>query len=114
MPLVSITTNKAVSETDRKPLLSKFSAAVADMLGKPERFVMVTYRHDPDMLFGGDDAPLVYIELKSIGLPRERTKELSAALCKVVSEGIGVFPDRTYIEFADAERHMWGWNSGTF
>jgi len=114
VPLVALTTNVSVAETERPELLRKLSAAVADMLGKPEHFVMVAYRHNPHMLFGGSDAPLAYIELKSIGLPQDRTKEFSAALCRVAADALGVFPDRIYIELADAERHLWGWNSSTF
>ena len=75
---------------------------------------MVSYRHNPDMLFAGSDAPLAYLELKSIGLPGERTGELSALLADAMQQHLGVPADRVYIEFADAERHLWGWNGGTF
>ena len=57
---------------------------------------------------------LCCLELKSIGLPQDRTTELSKALCKLVHDEFGVRPDRVYIEFADAPRTMWGWNGGTF
>ena len=62
----------------------------------------------------GSDAPLAYLELKSIGLPADRTAELSAALCGLISTELSVASDRIYIEFADAQRHLWGWDSATF
>jgi len=52
--------------------------------------------------------------LKSIGLPQNRTKEISAALSEFLQKETGVTPDRIYIEFSDAERAMWGWNGSTF
>ena len=114
MPLLKIQTNQAIPEDRQTAILQQASAAVAAMLGKPERYVMVTLEHNPAMLFAGDAAPLASLELKSIGLPGERSADLSAALCRLINQTLGVSADRIYIEFADAERHLWGWNGGTF
>jgi phenylpyruvate tautomerase PptA (4-oxalocrotonate tautomerase family) len=114
MPLLSITTNQLLTEADRPQVLKQLSASVAEVLGKPERYVMVSYQHNPHMLFGGSDAPLAYLELKSIGLPGDKTGTLSAALTEAMQTYLRIPVDRVYIEFADAERHMWGWNGGTF
>ena len=114
MPVISVTTNSPDIEGRRPALLERLSREVAEMLGKPERFVMVKVERNPDMLFAGSDAPLAYVELKSIGLPGDRAKGFSAALCQLIADEIGVFPDRIYIEFTDAPRHLWGWNSSTF
>jgi phenylpyruvate tautomerase len=32
----------------------------------------------------------------------------------MLADATGIDPDRVYIEFTDAPRKMWGWNSGTF
>lgn len=114
MPLLRIQTNRPVAEADQAGLIRQASAQVAALLGKPERYVMVTLEHNPAMLFGGSDAPLAYLELKSIGLPANRTGELSKALCELVQQELGIAGDRVYIEFADALRNMWGWDGGTF
>ena len=65
------------------------------------------------MLFGGDNAPLAYLELKSIGLLESQTNELSAMLCQLMHD-YAIPVDRVYIEFMDAPRKMWGWNGSTF
>ncbi|TCK17614.1 macrophage migration inhibitory factor (MIF) [Thiogranum longum] len=114
MPLLKIQTNQAIDETTAKTLIKDASARVAELLGKPERYVMVSLEHNPDMVFGGSDEPLAYLELKSIGLPESRTGELSSGLCKLLNTSLDLPADRVYIEFADAARHMWGWNEGTF
>jgi phenylpyruvate tautomerase len=114
MPLLKIETNQSVATEDRRQLISKASQQVAAMLGKPERYVMVSFQVNPAMSFGGSDEPLAYLELKSIGLPEARTTELSQGLAELMNSELGLPADRVYIEFADAPRSMWGWNGGTF
>lgn len=114
MPYLLIRTNQTLARERQIPLLQRCSAAVSHMLEKPEKFVMVSVDDGVPMLFGGDAAPCIYMELKSIGLPGERTAELSAQLCQLLSGELEVPESRIYIEFADAPRHMWGWNGGTF
>jgi len=114
MPMLKIQTNATVSEDNKKALVTLASSAVAEMLGKPERYVMVSIEENPSMLFGGSDAPLAYLELKSIGLPESQTSEFSTRLSSLLEEQLGLKADRVYIEFADAARNMWGWNGGTF
>jgi phenylpyruvate tautomerase len=114
MPLLSIETNQTVDDSSITHLLKTASRMIAEQLGKPERFVMVRFNRNPDMLFAGDDAALVYMELKSIGLPEAGTEELSLSLCNLMEAEINVPRDRVYIEFANAPRKLWGWNGGTF
>jgi phenylpyruvate tautomerase PptA (4-oxalocrotonate tautomerase family) len=114
MPLLKIQTNVAVAPDRRPDLLASASRAVARILGKPERYVMVALEDGTPMLFGGSDAPCLYMELKSIGLPDDRTAEFSRELCKSVGTALGIPADRIYIEFAGAEPHLWGWNGETF
>ena len=114
MPLISITTNQAVEPTQADELLKQTSSTVAAMLGKPERYVMVRLEQNPQMLFDGSDQPLAYLELKSIGLPGDRTADYSRELCQLIGDQLRIPTDRIYIEFSDAERHLWGWNGATF
>jgi len=114
MPFLKIQSNTAIDEADATSLLTDASKLVAHELGKPESYVMVALEPPQPMLFAGSDAPLAYLELKSIGLPENKTATLSAALCKLIENKIGIPANRVYIEFADAPRAMWGWDGGTF
>ena len=114
MPLLRIQTNQPLAAATGNHLASNASQQVAAMLGKPERYVMVSLEHNPAMLFGGSDAPMAYLELKSIGLPESRTAEFSQALADLLKTELDLPADRIYIEFTDAPRAMWGWNGGTF
>ena len=114
MPLLKIVTNVEISEPERTVLLRKASQATSEMLGKSERYVMVQLERNRTMILGGTDAPLAYLELKSIGLPEDSTSDFSRALCAVIQNQLGIEPSRIYVEFTDAPRHMWGWNGKTF
>ena len=114
MPYLLIQTNLELGPDETATLARRASAETATLLGKPERYVMVCVRPGETMCFAGDDAPLAYLELKSIGLPADRTDELSAGLCALVGAALDIPSERIYIEFADAQRHMFGWNGGTF
>ncbi len=114
MPYLTIRTNQTFTEQMGRQLLHKASALVAKELGKSENYVMVSLEPPALMLFGGKDTPVAYLELKSIGLPKHRTAELSDALCTLLETEIDIARERIYIEFSDAERQLWGWNGSTF
>jgi len=114
MPFLKIQTNTSLPEDTARDLAGRASALVAAQLGKPERYVMVSVETNPVMQFAGSTDPLAYLELKSIGLPESSTGDASRALCELVSVATGIEPERIYIEFSDAPRKMWGWNSSTF
>lgn len=113
MPYLRIQTNQPVNPDQVDALISKASKLVASELGKPESYVMVALAPPMPMLFGGSNEPTAYLELKSIGLPESRTADLSKALCSLMAD-LNISQNRVYIEFADAPRAMWGWDSKTF
>lgn len=114
MPLLRISTAKQVAAEDQEKLLTDVSALVAEGVGKPVGYVMTQFERLETMTFGGSADPACFLQLKSIGLPEAKTKELSATLCEFVEERLGVPSSRVYIEFVDAPRTMWGFNGSTF
>lgn len=116
MPSLIIHTNVAVEDktSDKSAFMSRCSSETAAMLGKPESYVMVELCDNRPMLFGGSDAPLAFVELKSLGLGTDQTAELSSRLCGLLHDALDIDPARVYIEFTAPERAMFGWNSGTF
>ena len=112
MPVLQITTNASIDDT--ASLAKQASALVADLLGKPESYVMVQINDNAGLIFAGSDDPCAHLKLKSLGLHESKTRTYSEQLCDFIEQQLGVPPGRTYIEFISPERHMFGWNSGTF
>ena len=112
MPVLQITSNVTIDHADT--LAKQASSLVADILGKPESYVMVNINDNAELIFAGSSEPCAHLVLKSLGLPESETKAYSEKLCSLVEQQLGVSPSRTYIEFINPERHMFGWNNSTF
>ncbi len=114
MPYFEIQTNLKMDEKKATQLAEAASAHIAGLLGKPEKYVMVGIRQGIPMLFGGSAAPSAYLILKSIGLAAEDCTGLSKDICAFIEKQIGIAADRIYIDFANIDPRMFGWNSATF
>lgn len=112
MPYLKIETSADVSNPDA--MLKKLSSAASKAIGKPEMYIMTSFAPVANMTFGGSGDNAVFIECKSIGLGKSQTSGLASFLCDFCKDELGVPQDRVYIEFANAEGAMWGWNGGTF
>jgi phenylpyruvate tautomerase PptA (4-oxalocrotonate tautomerase family) len=112
MPLLVITCNTKID--DELALAQQASKMTADMLGKPESYVMVKVLSQQTLIFAGSDEPAAHIELKSLGLPEGGTADLSAKLCAFIGTELDISSARIYIEFISPQRHMWGWDKRTF
>ena len=114
MPYLSIQTNKPLDKLTQETLLKKASKLVSELLNKPETYVMVAISASSPMLFAGTHETCAYLELKSIRLPEDSSQDYSNALCSLISDEIDIEKSRVYIEFSNAERHLWGWKGTTF
>lgn len=114
MPYLRIQTNIQLTVEQQQMLLKPASELIANQLGKSEHYIMIQVEAGESMLFDGTEEPLAYMELKSIGLPADRIKALSANLCEFILNRLEIPKSRIYIEFVDVDRSMWGWNSTTF
>ena len=112
MPLLEITTNTKVDNSLN--IAERASALTADILGKPESYVMVKIQTEQTIIFAGNNEPAAHVKLKSLGLPEDKTADFSATICAFISEQLDINSARIYIEFANPDRHMWGWDEKTF
>lgn len=110
MPLLKLKCSKEIPAE----LLSELSALIADGIGKPEQYVMVV-AGTASLMMSGSEGNAAYAEIKSLGgLNADVNRVLSATLCSALSVGLGIPPDRIYINFESCDRDNWGWNSSTF
>lgn len=112
MPLLEITTNTKIDNSLN--IAEQASALTAGLLGKPESYVMVKLITEQNLIFAGSDKPAAHVKLKSLGLPEDKTADFSASICAFINDQLSIESARIYIEFANPERHMWGWDNRTF
>ena len=112
MPFLQITTNTTVE--NNLNIATRASALTADILGKPESYIMVKIQDKQPLIFAGNDEPAAHIQLKSLGLAEDKTAEYSSSLCSFIHKELNIDKARIYIEFINPERHMWGWDGRTF
>jgi len=116
MPLINVFTSAELPSVEKvDALLKDLSSLLAKRLGKPERYVMTSLVPRPRMTFAGSSAPACFVEIKNVGeIAPALSRTLSADVAARLQATLGVPPDRTYLEMAHVEGHLWGWNGDTF
>jgi len=114
MPLLKLETTVRVPEDKQKTLLASLSKAVAVAIGKPEQYVMVTIGQ-AEMLMSGKPGDAAFVDIRSIGgLSGDVNRKLALQICKLLTDALGLSPDRVYLNFTDVDGSAWGWNGSTF
>jgi phenylpyruvate tautomerase PptA (4-oxalocrotonate tautomerase family) len=114
MPYLKVSTNVAIDQQQSTQLPGELSKLMSQQTGKPERYVMVELSGSQAMLFAGSDAPLAYLECKSIGLNANQVKSLASSLTTALSSALNISADRIYVEFTNCPAEHWAWNGSTF
>lgn len=112
MPLLTIRTN--IKLDNKSQFAEAASLTVANILNKPESYVMVHVEDEQCLVFAGEHQACALLQLKSLGLPEDSTADFSTRLCDFIHTQAGISPSRIYIEFSNPQRHMWGWDKRTF
>jgi len=114
MPYFKIETSQKIKDADADKLSKDASSFLSGLLGKPEHVIMVSVCQGMRILFNQTTAPAAYVVIKSIGLPAEKCPGYAEAVYDFLEDAIGVPADRIYIDFADINGSMFGWNRQTF
>eukprot|EP01039_Chlorochromonas_danica_P000450 gene450-487_t len=115
MPALAIQTS-ATLPADTTPILRRLSSALANILSKPEGYVMITLNKVDAIMFGGDaSAPAAFCNLHSIGaINRANNAKVSQAICTILNEVLAVPQDRVYIQFYDSQASNFGFDGSVF
>ena len=114
MPYFSVQTSKPMKASVAADLAIKMSAFAAELIGKPEAYVMTALNPDTTMTFAGSHAPAAFIEVKSIGLSEAKCDAFADKISAFIRAELGIEPDRTFIDFTDLPRTRFAWNGKTF
>lgn len=112
MPLLQVTSNIALSDTEKNNALQTLSKALSELLDKSEDFIMTSWT-TAKMTMAGTDAPAVFASLHCIRLPEDSISQLSKELCERLALIVEVRPDRVFISYNSPAPNMWGWNGKT-
>ncbi|KAG4109071.1 hypothetical protein AAZX31_03G042300 [Glycine max] len=115
MPCLNLSTNVSLEGVDTSSILAEATSSVANIIGKPEAYVMIVLKGSVPIAFGGNEQPAAYGELVSIGgLNPSVNKELSAAIASILETKLSVPKSRFFLKFYDTKGSNFGWNGSTF
>nr|KYP63616.1 Macrophage migration inhibitory factor isogeny [Cajanus cajan] len=104
MPCLNLSTNVNLDGVDTSSILSEATSTVAQIIGKPEAYVMIVLKGSVPISFGGNEQPAAYGELVSIGgLNPDVNKKLSAAIASILETKLSVQKSRFFLKFYDTK-----------
>ena len=113
MPLIKLEVSN-VSDEQCNDLLPALSEMLAEITGKPEKYVMATVSKMTSLM-AGESGPAAFADIRGIGgWTPAVNKKVSQALCALLKANLQISPDRVYMTFADVPAANWGFNGGTF
>lgn len=114
MPFIHISTTEAISDAKVDALKAHLGKAVSLLPGKSEAYLMVRLDGGCKLYFGGtNDVPAAMCEVSVFGRAgREACDALTARICEILSETLGVAADRCYVKFMFTD--TWGFAGGLF
>lgn len=114
MPLLRLETNAAPTDSQRQELLASLSKVVAETIGKPEQYVMVSL-NPCTMQMSGQTGDAALVDVRSIGgLSADVNRRLAGKICALLTQSLRVPANRVYLNFTDVAAESWGWNGDTF
>ena len=114
MPLLRLETTVALTEDKQQALLASLSKIVADTIGKPQQYVMVT-ASQVAIQMSGSPGDAAFVDVRSIGgLTGVVNQKLSQKVSQLLHDSLGIPPNRIYLNFTDVQASHWGWNGNTF
>ena len=114
MPYFSIETNQTIDPAANREFMQKTSGFIAELMGKPEAYVMIAIKPETPLIFGNSEEPAAFVQLKNIGLQQDRCAEFSGKICSFIERELKIPKDRVFIDFKELNRKLFGWNGKTF
>ena len=114
MPLINTKTTVSVSAEQEKTLKTRLGKAIELLPGKTEAWLMVAIEDNVKMYFKGDNsAPCAMVDVSLLGkATKDAYETMTAEICRIMREVLGVPEDRTYVKYEECE--TWGWNGSNF
>ena len=106
MPFINSKVSVPLTDSEKETLKGKLGQAISLIPGKSESWLMVGFEDNYD-------TKLAYVEVKIFGgTTDEAYDKLTARLCQIYEEVLGIPQDKIYIKYEEVEH--WGWNGANF
>ena len=95
-------------------LCEKLGKAISLFPGKSEYWLMLRFEDNCRMWFRGYNSfPIAMVQVQLFGSAEAAlTEQMTAEICRILSEELSVQPDHIYINYSFSE--TWGWNNENF
>jgi len=114
MPLIKLEISGPVDAQKKQQILAESSRILAEVTGKPERYVMATLA-EAAFVMAGEAGLAAFIDIRGIGgLTKAVNGRLAQELCGLLQRELNIEPARVYLNFSDIAAANWGWNGATF
>jgi phenylpyruvate tautomerase len=114
MPFIKLETSAPITSGDREDLVRRLTKIAADVIGKPEDYVMASLS-EAKMTMGGQPGPAAFLDIRSIGgLDKEVNREITKQVSELLEEKLRIPSDRIFVCFSNIAAQNWGWNKSTF
>ncbi|WP_407382352.1 phenylpyruvate tautomerase MIF-related protein [Ruminococcus sp.] len=113
MPFIHAKFSGTVSPGKEVEIKTALGEAIT-LLGKSERYLMVEIEDQRRLYFGGSNSePIAFFDVSLLhSAPRQSYEQLTARLCEIAKEHMGVDGSNVYVKFEETEN--WGYNSFMF
>lgn len=84
------------------------------VIGKSENWLMVGFEPNCTLYFKGEKSEkIAFVDVSLYGnASRSAYEQLTAVICKVLGDNLGVSADKVYVKYSPTDN--WGWNGGNF
>ena len=113
MPYINTVVNVPIPEKTEKELADAYGKTIGIIKGKTENWLMLNFTENSHMYFAGSNSPTAMVEIMVFGsAPESEYEELTAAVCSLINEKLGIPKNRIYVKYGEYDK--WGWNSCNF
>ena len=114
MPFINTITNARVTPEKEELLKERLGKAIEAFPGKSEYWLMLSITDNAKMWFRGyNNFPMAMVEIRIFGSADSETcNKMTAAVCEVFSEVLGLRADHVYVSYSF--HYVWGWNGENF
>ena len=113
MPYIQVKTSQTVEDIKKTAIEKRLTESISIIPGKTSAYFMCSVEDNISFMFHGDKAPTAFVEVKLLGKStKEAYGNLTAEICTILKEEIGVSPDYCYVKFEEVE--YWGYNNFMF